>query len=58
MKYAHAAGAIFAAWAARKLRLPQWFVEELEDEASLRMFACSLDFEPVEVTGRPPARGE
>lgn len=49
MKYGRATWAIFAAWAARKLHLPKPVVEGLEDTASMRMFTCSLDFEPAEI---------
>jgi hypothetical protein len=55
MKYARAAWRIFLAWAARKAHLPQRMVLDLEDDASLAMFACSLDFECAEVVTEPPA---
>lgn len=48
MKYFRAAWAIFLAWSARKAHLSRGFVEDLEDEASMRMFICSLDFEVAE----------
>lgn len=52
MKYAIAALCIFRAWLARKLKFPENVVLDWEDEASLRMFNCSLDFQSVDVTGK------
>ncbi len=52
MKYAKATWWIFISWAARRAHLPTRWVHDLEDNASMAMFACSLDFEPVEVIGR------
>jgi hypothetical protein len=59
MKYAKATWWIFVSWGARKARLPMRWVHDLEDNASMAMFVCSLDFEPVDVViekdaGRSP----
>lgn len=53
MKYANAALWIFYGWALRKLGFPKRWVHEVEDQASMRMFDCSLDFKPVAVTAAP-----
>lgn len=53
MKYAKATWWIFLSWLARKAHLPRRLVEEWEDEASMRMLACTLDFEPVRVVTKP-----
>lgn len=50
MKYARAALWIFYGWALRKLHMPKRWTREVEDQASMRMFACSLDFKTVETT--------
>lgn len=52
MKYASAAWRILLAWAARRAHLPTGVVHNLEDEASMAMFTCTLDFETVEVVGK------
>lgn len=54
MKYARAASWIFLAWTASKAHLPSRWVQDLEDRASMAMFACSLDFETVEVVTQRP----
>jgi hypothetical protein len=48
VKYARATLWIFYGWALRKLHMPRRWVHEVEDRASIEMFDCSLDFEPVE----------
>jgi hypothetical protein len=53
MKYANAAAWIFYGWLLRKLHMPSRWVHEVEDQASMRMFDCSLDFEPVALTAAP-----
>lgn len=55
MKYARAAYRIFLAWAAAEAHLPTRIVHDLEDDASMAMFACSLDFEPTDVVTERPA---
>jgi hypothetical protein len=47
VKYANAALWIFYGWALRKLHMRKRWVHEVEDQASLRMFECSLDFKPA-----------
>lgn len=56
MRYAYAAWRILLATLARELHLPKQLVEELEDQASMAMFACTLDFEPMQVTAAPTRR--
>jgi hypothetical protein len=53
MKYANAALWIFYGWLLRKLRFPKRVVHEAEDQASMRMFDCSLDFQPTGKTAPP-----
>ena len=54
MKYAKATLWIFYAWAMRKLRLPTRWLHGVEDQATMRMFDCALDFQPVGRTASPP----
>lgn len=54
MKYLRAAIAIALANMARRLHLPTEKVHDLEDAASIRMFECALDFEPVKVITAGP----
>ncbi|WP_431881726.1 hypothetical protein [Micromonospora chalcea] len=56
MKYARAAWWVFLAWSARKAHLPRRIIWELEDQATLRMFACTLDFKEVGVTAKPTTK--
>lgn len=58
MKYAVAAAWILVAWLARRVQVvPPRAVEKLEDQASLRMFACAGDFEPAEVVAASKPTG-
>jgi hypothetical protein len=53
VKYARAAIWIFYSWLLRRLHMPKRWTREAEDQASMRMFDCSADFEPVGVTTAP-----
>jgi hypothetical protein len=49
MKYARATALIFCAWLTRRLHAPTRWVENIEDQASMRIYECYREFEPVEV---------